>query len=105
MLIAGRGKEALEIYSANKDKIDIVVLDMIMPGMGGGETYDGIKALKMDVKVLLSSGYSLMGEASAILNRGCQGFIQKPFTLKTFSEKLREILDGKNHTIHQKLVS
>ena len=105
MLIAGSGKEALKIYSANRNKIDIVVLDMIMPGMGGGETYDGIKALKMDVEVLLSSGYSLMGEASAILNRGCQGFTQKPFTLKSFSEKLREILDDENNSMHQSLPS
>jgi len=103
VLTAGSGKEALEIYTANRDKIDIVVLDMIMPDMGGGETYDSIKALKLDVKVLLSSGYSLMGEASAILNRGCQGFIQKPFTMKSFSEKLREILDGENNSMYQNL--
>ncbi len=92
VLTAASGKEALEIYAANKDHIDIVVLDMIMPDMSGGETYDGIKSIKLDVKVLLSSGYSIMGEASAILNRGCQGFIQKPFTMKSFSEKLSEIL-------------
>jgi PAS domain S-box-containing protein len=104
VLTAGSGREALEIYSANRDKIDIVVLDMIMPSMGGGETYDSIKALKLDVKVLLSSGYSIMGEASAILNRGCQGFIQKPFTMKSFSEKLREILDGENNSKHQNLL-
>jgi PAS domain S-box-containing protein len=105
VLTAGSGREALEIYTANRDKIDIVVLDMIMPGMGGGETYDSIKALKLDVKVLLSSGYSIMGEASAILNRGCQGFIQKPFTLKSFSEKLREILDGENNSMYQDLLT
>jgi CheY-like chemotaxis protein len=104
VLTAGSGREALEIYTANRDKIDIVVLDMIMPGMGGGETYDSIKALKLDVKVLLSSGYSIMGEASAILNRGCQGFIQKPFTLKSFSEKLREILDGETNSMYQNLL-
>ena len=74
---------------------------MIMPGMGGGETYDNIKALKLGVKVLLSSGYSIMGEASAILDRGCQGFIQKPFTVKSFSEKLREILNGENTPMYQ----
>jgi len=101
VLTAGSGKEALEIYSAYRDEIDIVVLDMIMPGMGGGETYDSIKALKLDVKVLLSSGYSIIGEASAILNRGCHGFIQKPFTMKSFSEKLREILDGENTPMYQ----
>ena len=103
VLTASSGKEAIEIYSANKEKIDVVVLDMIMPGMGGGETYDNIKALKLDVKVLLSSGYSIMGEASAILNRGCQGFIQKPFTMKSFSEKLREILDKENPSMQQNL--
>ncbi len=100
VMTAASGKEALEIYSANKDEIDIVVLDMIMPGMGGGETYDNIKALKLDVKVLLSSGYSIMGEASAILNRGCQGFIQKPFTMKSFSEKLSEMLAGESELMH-----
>ena len=104
VLTAGSGKEALEIYSKNKDNIDIVVLDMIMPGMGGGETYDSIKAMKLDVKVLLSSGYSIMGEASAILERGCQGFIQKPFTMKSFSEKLREILDDENTSMKQNLL-
>ena len=96
VMTAGSGKEALEIYSANKDKIDIVVLDMIMPDMSGGETYDGIKKIEPDVKVLLSSGYSERGDASDILERGCQGFIQKPFTMKNFSQKLREILDGES---------
>jgi PAS domain S-box-containing protein len=105
VLTAASGQEALEIYAANRDKIDVVVLDMIMPGMGGGETYDNIKALKMDVKVLLSSGYSIMGEASAILKRGCQGFIQKPFTMKSFSEKLREILDSENTSIYQNMLT
>ena len=101
VLTAPSGKEAIKIYTEKKDEIDIVVLDMIMPGMGGGETYDSIKALKLDVKVLLSSGYSIIGEASAILNRGCQGFIQKPFTMKSFSEKLREILDEENTPMYQ----
>ena len=104
VLTASSGKEALEIYSEKKDEIDIVVLDMIMPGMGGGDTFDGIKALKLDAKVLLSSGYSIMGEASDILSRGCQGFIQKPFTMKSFSEKLRQILDGENNSMHETLL-
>ena len=104
VLTASSGKEALEIYTRKKDEIDIVVLDMIMPGMGGGETYDNIRALNLDAKVLLSSGYSIMGEASHILNRGCQGFIQKPFTMKNFSEKLREILNGENNSMQENFV-
>jgi len=71
------------------------VLDMIMPDMGGGDTYDVLKKLNSKVKVLLSSGYSIDGQATEILDRGCNGFIQKPFKMKEFSQKLREILDEK----------
>ncbi|HAJ26476.1 MAG TPA: hypothetical protein DCG53_04400 [Syntrophus sp. (in: bacteria)] len=46
------------------------------------------------VRVLLSTGYSLMGQAQEILDRGCNGFIQKPFHLQIFSEKVREMLEG-----------
>ena len=67
---------------------------MIMPQMGGGETYDRIKEIKPDVKVLLSSGFSINGQASEILNRGCNGFIQKPFNLQNLSQNLRAILEG-----------
>jgi len=70
----------------------MVVLDLIMPEMGGGETYDRLKEMDPNVKVLLSSGYSLDGQATEILKRGCDGFIQKPFQLKDLSEKLRQII-------------
>jgi two-component system cell cycle sensor histidine kinase/response regulator CckA len=91
---ARSGSEAVDVFEANKDRIDIVVLDMIMPGMGGGDAYDQLREIKPDVKVLLSTGYSLKGEASEILKRGCNGFIQKPFNIKKLSHKLREILDS-----------
>ena len=93
VLIAGSGKEAIELYEKNRDQIDLVILDMIMPVMGGGETYDRLKEANPDIKVLLSSGYSINGEASEILDRGCNGFIQKPFNVKELSQKMREILD------------
>ncbi len=92
VLLAGSGKEALRIYEKNKELIDIVILDMIMPDMGGAETYESLKKLDPHVKVLLSSGYSVSGQATEILNRGANGFIQKPFKLGELSEKLREIL-------------
>jgi nitrogen-specific signal transduction histidine kinase len=95
VLVARSGQEAVEVYAENKDRIDIVILDMIMPGMGGGETFDKLKAADPGVKVLLSSGYSVKGEASDILARGCQGFIQKPFTIETLSGELRGILDAR----------
>ncbi|MBW1681120.1 MAG: response regulator, partial [Deltaproteobacteria bacterium] len=94
VLVARSGREALEIYARNANRIDMVVLDMIMPDMGGGQTYDRLKELDPNVKVLLSSGYSEDGEAGEILKRGCNGFIQKPFDIKSLSEKLRGILDA-----------
>jgi CheY-like chemotaxis protein len=91
---AKSGKEAIEIYEKNKDGIDIVILDMIMPGMGGGETFDLLKKINPGIKVLLSTGYSLDGRAAEILERGCSGFIQKPFSMKTLSQKIRVILNS-----------
>jgi len=94
-LLARSGKEAIKIYKENKKKIDMVLLDMVMPDMGGGETYDRMKEINPNIKVLLSSGYSIDGQAEEILERGCNGFIQKPFNVKELSDKLREILDKK----------
>ena len=95
VLIARGGKEAVEIYEKNKGQIDIVVLDMIMPDMSGSMTYDRMKEIDPGIKVLLASGYSINGQATEILDRGCDGFIQKPFRVKELSQKLREILDDK----------
>ncbi len=95
VLVARDGKEAIQLYKENKDKIDIVILDMIMPDMGGGETYDRMKENNPDIKVLLSSGYSIDGEAEEILERGCDGLIQKPFNMKQLSGSIREILEKK----------
>jgi len=93
VLIARNGKEAVEFYKKNPAGIDIVILDMIMPEMGGGEVYDRLKEINPHVKVLLSSGYSINGEATEILDRGCNGFVQKPFSMKELSQRIREILD------------
>ncbi len=93
VLIAKGGKEALEIYQKNEQKIDMVILDLIMPDIGGGDAYDKLKDINPEIKVMLSSGYSIDGQTSEILERGCNGFIQKPFNIKKLSKKIREILD------------
>ena len=94
VFLARSGKEAVETYAKNKHKIDMVILDMIMPDMGGGEAYDRMKEVDPNVKVLLSSGYSIEGQASDILARGCNGFIQKPFSVKQLSHTIRQVLDS-----------
>ncbi len=68
---------------------------MVMPDLSGGKVYDELKKIDSDIKVLLSSGYSIDGQASEILRRGCNGFIQKPFSINELSGKLREILEKK----------
>ncbi len=94
VLVAKSGKEALDVARANKDSIDLVVLDMIMPEVHGSEVFDQLRRATPDVKVLLSSGYSRDGQATEILERGCDGFIQKPFSMEELSWRIREILDS-----------
>jgi len=95
VFLARDGKEAIEVYKKNQDEIDIVVLDMVMPTMGGGEAFDKMKEINPKVKVLLSSGYSIDGKAAEILERGCKSFIQKPFMINVLVKKIRDILNNK----------
>ena len=92
VLKALNGTEAVEIFEANKDKIKMAILDIIMPDMGGGQVYDKIKAINPEVKVLLCSGYSVDGQAIELLERGCDGFMQKPFTMEELSGKITQIM-------------
>jgi len=93
VLTARSGTEAIALFEQNRERILLVLLDMIMPGTGGGETFDRMRDLAPGVPILLSSGYSLEGEASDILARGCQGFIQKPFDLQELSSRIQGILE------------
>jgi len=86
------GKEAIEVYREHGDEIDLIILDMIMPDIGGGEVFDELKAINPQAKVLLSSGYSIDGKATEILQRGCNGFIQKPFGMEQLTKKIFEII-------------
>jgi len=92
VLTAANGKEAIDIYRNNMDRIGLVVMDMIMPGMGAGDTCEQLQAIDPGIKVLLSSGYGVDQQTSEVLNRGCKGFIQKPFNMQVLSEKIGEIL-------------
>ena len=92
VLTAREGREAIEVYKKHRDTIDLVLLDIIMPNMKGGEVFDRLKEINPEVKVLLSSGYSIDGEASKILERGCSGFIQKPFDMNQLSQSIGPLL-------------
>ncbi len=98
VVTAAGGREAIEKFTAARNgdgeagRIDLVIQDMIMPGMGGGEVFDRLKEIDPNVKVLLSTGYSINGQAKEILARGCRGFIQKPFSMAALSRKVQETL-------------
>ena len=97
VLIARSGAEAIAVYKHNHKTINLVIMDMIMPGMGGGEAFDRLKEINPGAKVLLSSGYSINGQATKILQRGCDGFIQKPFNMEQLSEKMHHIIGKKKN--------
>lgn len=92
VVTAGSGQEAVTVFLEHEQEIDMVILDLVMPGMGGGKTFDALRSINPCVKVLLSSGYSVDGEAKKILERGCGGFIQKPFRIAEISQKIKEVL-------------
>jgi PAS domain S-box-containing protein len=89
----GSGQEAIAVYMEKRNNFDLVILDMIMPGISGGETFDRLREINSGIKVLLSSGYSVDGEAQTIMDRGCNGFLQKPFQIEKLSQKVKEMLD------------
>ncbi len=94
VLVAQSGAEALTLFAQHQAEIDLVILDMIMPGMGGGVVFDRLHSLSPETPVLLSSGYSLNGQALDILRRGCRGFIQKPFNIEQLEQKISEVLSS-----------
>lgn len=90
--ICRNGREAVIYYNENWKTIDLVIIDMVMPEMGGRETFAEMKKLNPQIKALLSSGYSINGEAQEILNEGVAGFIQKPYLRIELTEKVAGIL-------------
>jgi len=95
---ATSGQEAIDVFEKDQGKIDLIIMDMIMPGMGGGEAFDRLKQIDPSIKVLLSSGYSINGQATQILQRGCDGFIQKPFNMNQLAEKIQRVLTSSGNS-------
>jgi len=95
VITADGGEHAIEKILEADRGIDLVILDMIMPKMGGGKTFDRIREIQPGMPVILSSGYSINGQADEIMQRGCNGFIQKPFTISEISIIVRQVLSKK----------
>lgn len=89
--VAKDGEEALCLYRKQSSGFDVVLLDLTMPGMDGGEVYDSLKEVNPQVKVLLVSGCSAYGKAGRILEKGCSGFLQKPFGFLQLAERIQSL--------------
>ncbi len=87
------GKEGVRVFGEHRDAVVLVILDMIMPEFSGRETFEVLRRLDPSVRILLSSGYSMDGHAKELMDAGCDGFIQKPFTMAELSARIGEILE------------
>jgi CheY-like chemotaxis protein len=96
VVTADNGQAAVASVSKMGEDIDLVILDLIMPKIDGGKTFDRIRSIHPSLPVILSSGYSINGQATEIMERGCNGFIQKPFNILELARKIREVLDTEN---------
>ncbi len=92
-IIARNGLEAVEIYKLYQADISLIVLDLIMPVMSGKEAFTQIKEIQPNARILISTGYAVDDRVEGFLNKGCHGFLQKPFSLNEFAGALRKILD------------
>lgn len=86
------GPEALEWYRKEWHKTDLVIFDMVMPKMSGRDLFRGLQKINPEVRALLSSGYSIDGEAQAILAAGVLGFLQKPFVRSELAQAVEQVL-------------
>jgi len=91
-MLASNGEEAVEVYREHKEEIDLVIVDMVMPKMGGKKTFEELKRIDPGVKALLASGYSKNKAVQRILDLGVKGFLHKPFSVQEISRKVREVL-------------
>jgi len=92
VLAAGSGEEALRLFREHRKDIVLVILDIVMPAMGGGKIFSELRGLDPKVKVLLCSGYSIQGEADRLIGTGASGFIQKPFSLRSLGRSIGDII-------------
>jgi PAS domain S-box-containing protein len=96
VLTASDGESGLEIYQREKEHIELIILDLIMPGMGGRKCLEKLLDINPDAKVLIASGYSDFGPVTETLAAGAKSFVSKPYKIKEILSVIREVLDGKS---------
>ena len=93
VITARSGEEALETYSSKREEISLIILDLIMPGMGGQRCLEQLMSVDPDVKVLVASGYSEKSVNHDYTMKAARGFISKPYDAKDILAAIRKVLD------------
>jgi two-component system, cell cycle sensor histidine kinase and response regulator CckA len=94
VLNAASGPEAVQLYLKEGERISLVILDLIMPEMGGDKCLEEILAINQDAKIIISSGAAVQGKKKETLESGAKGFVSKPFQLREMLKTVREVLDA-----------
>ena len=94
VITAEDGRRAVELYRSRNDEIDVVLLDFAMPHMDGEETFQELRRIRPDVRVILSSGYTEQKIAQRFAHKGLNGFIQKPYGIRAICDKIRQVLEA-----------
>jgi signal transduction histidine kinase/CheY-like chemotaxis protein len=94
VLTAADGKKALKLYRKEREKISLVILDLLMPEMGGNECLQALRKIDPQVKVLVASGFAAEGRTKDAIETGAKGSVRKPYDMRQFLQAVREVLDA-----------
>jgi two-component system, cell cycle sensor histidine kinase and response regulator CckA len=95
IILAKNGKEAVDIFRRSFEEIDLVILDLVMPELGGRDAYVQLSKIQPTVRVIIASGYSLDSDVQNLLDQGVKGFIQKPFRLEEIAKAIVEATENR----------
>jgi PAS domain S-box-containing protein len=93
VILAENGEEAIATYTEKRNDIDLIVMDLGMPGMGGQKCLAELKKINPQIKVIIASGYSSTEQIEELISTGANGFVAKPYKLKNMLDTIREVLD------------
>jgi two-component system, cell cycle sensor histidine kinase and response regulator CckA len=93
VLTAANGKEALNLYDEKRDEISLVILDLIMPEMGGEECLAELHRIDPHLKILVTSGYPVYGATKDAVESAATDFVGKPYSMKEILRSVRDVLD------------
>jgi len=94
VLVAGDGKAGVEVYHQNRDRIGVVLLDMVMPRMSGSDCLRRLREINPGVLVILCSGFTREARLRELWRDGVVAFVEKPYRLQTLARAVRDALQG-----------